>query len=311
VLGSSGAGGADEPTAEAGAGGEAGKAPTEPAVGVFVAVGYHGRRLRSTDEGATWIDDVIGEEDNDNWLLRGIGSGGGRFVAVGYRVMTSDDGKTWDIGEPAGQWFGDAAYGEGTFVAVGGYGRRGHSSDGESWTETTSSDDVRNPFRSVAYDEVAGRWVAVGDDAGRVTTADGAAWEVGEGPEPSGGLNAIAAGGGIVVALGSNQFQRSTDGGLSWEAERPLAARDVAYAESHFVAVGTGSAYLSEDGIEWEEVPVNDIEGAIACHGATCVAVSAMRAFRTTDGGSSWQPTQTFTSNTYAITAATWGPLGL
>ena len=175
VLGSSGAGGADEPMP--GSGGEGGAAPAEPTVGVFVAVGYHGRRLRSIDEGATWIDDVIGEEDNDNWLLRGIGSGGGRFVAVGYRVMTSNDGKTWDIGEPAGQWFGDAAYGKGTFVAVGGYGRRGYSSDGESWTETTSSDQVRNPFQAVAYDDVAERWVAVGDDAGRVTTADGAAWD--------------------------------------------------------------------------------------------------------------------------------------
>jgi hypothetical protein len=109
---STGAGGAS--TGSSGTGG-AGGAAGEPK-GTFVAVGYGGRRVRSTDDGVTWTDDVSIDPSggDDLSLLRTIAWGNGLFVAAGWRIMTSPDGVTWKDTPPDSfkqNWIGQMGYG--------------------------------------------------------------------------------------------------------------------------------------------------------------------------------------------------------
>ena len=69
------------------AGFDSGPSPAD-GPGVFVAVGAGGRRIRSLDDGATWVDDMslVANGGDDTTLLRTVAWGNHQFVAIGYRV---------------------------------------------------------------------------------------------------------------------------------------------------------------------------------------------------------------------------------
>jgi hypothetical protein len=73
-----------------------------------VAVGYSGRRIRSTDLGLTWTDDQTLENNggDDPDLFRAVPFGNDVFVAAGWKIFTSPDGKTWQehTSNAASQW---------------------------------------------------------------------------------------------------------------------------------------------------------------------------------------------------------------
>lgn len=108
---------------------------------VLVAAGGNGVRVRSTDGGATWIDDAGYQAIH----YRSVASGGGVVVAVGHTyggvsvgVITSTaDGVTWNERRSAGAVFGTVTYGAGRFVAAGEGGLIATSSDGAVWTDQT------------------------------------------------------------------------------------------------------------------------------------------------------------------------------
>jgi hypothetical protein len=106
----------------------------------IVAVGYAGLRVASYDRAHSWtnkrtLSDVAADDPNN---LRGVTYAAGLFVAVGHKIFTSPDGETWTQRQHPkndSQWLGDVKYGNGRFVATGGYGYSAWSTDGISWRE--------------------------------------------------------------------------------------------------------------------------------------------------------------------------------
>ncbi len=152
-----------------GSAGGGGATPMPSGNATFVAVGYAGRRVRSTDLGVTWTDDqTLGGGGDDVYLLRAVGFGNGVFVAAGYKILTSPNGKDWqEQTNPQNQWLGGLVFQNGSFVAVGGYGYSARSSDGISWT-VTGTVGSNQASRSLAYGK--GMFVAASDTS--TPTAD-------------------------------------------------------------------------------------------------------------------------------------------
>jgi hypothetical protein len=206
-------------------------------------------RTGATADGVTWVDTtttshgptVAGHTRN---LIRGLGYGGGLFVAVGgydnSYISVSCDGTTWRqdvLGTnieaarselPAGfnEFLSDVAYLDGAFVAAGGQGKRLRSADGGV------------------------SWAVVGGTAGGL-------------------FRGIEAGNGLFVAAGENNMQMqsmtsvSDDGGLTWStaAIGPFGALEsLAFGNGVFVAVGQNECIFSDDGLAWtacEHDPAN------------------------------------------------------
>ena len=145
----------------------------------FVAVGYAGRRIRSTDLGKTWTDDQrLGGGGDDQFLLRGIGYGAGRFVAAGWKILSSPDGKTWtEHKNPNNQWLGGVKWGNNRFGAAGGFGYSAYSNDGVTWTAGKSR--ASEAARSLAFGD--GKFMAATDAGNWWSSTDGNTWTRGEG----------------------------------------------------------------------------------------------------------------------------------
>jgi len=148
----------------------------------------------------------------------------------------------------------DVAYnGTDLWVAVGEGGELGTSPDGLVWTLRA------NPFTSpypmaVAHNQI-NKWVATcGDEI--CTSPDGITWTLRSNPFSIylfTGIQDVAYGGGIWIALGCNkQLATSTDG-ITWTLQTHGNAKfGVAYNGSNlWVAVGTDCIETSPNGITW------------------------------------------------------------
>lgn len=147
--GTVGAGGTGGIASSGGSGGDVGSDPEAPDgyVKALVAVGYGGIRLVSVDSGLTWTRTASfaasGGDDLD--LLRAVVYGKGTWVATGWKLLTSPDGRAWtDHGKVneggfipcniieglayADGWFYAACPGDPTSVTY-------RSSDGLEWSE--------------------------------------------------------------------------------------------------------------------------------------------------------------------------------
>jgi hypothetical protein len=105
--------------------------------GLFVAVGSEAGApgaspftVTTSPDGVTWTTRFTGSVPNVP-LRAGVTFGGGRFVAAGYGIFTSDNGIDWDKRDSAN--VSDVAYGNGLYVAVGQQGIVVSSTDGLSW----------------------------------------------------------------------------------------------------------------------------------------------------------------------------------
>jgi hypothetical protein len=214
--------------------GDAGGAGTP----TFVAVGYAGRRVRSTDLGQTWTDDEeLGGGGDDEFLLRAVEFAQGMFVATGWKIVTSPSGArgSWtERANPTGQWLGGIRFGNQRFVATGGYGQSAWSADGLSWTQGGSL--ATEASRSLAFG--GGLFVSATDNGNWWQSSDGAAWTVRSGGhdayniaycEAQGGgaadfregpaclepyaLRTRAIGRGVVVRASGGDLERSENGG--------------------------------------------------------------------------------------------------
>lgn len=244
---------------------------TAPTKGLYVAVGYGGRRISSPDA-RTWENDTQWSDkaaDNDDVLFN-VAFGKGKFVAVGGgakvgHILVTRDGKEWrEMPQQKGR-VATVAFGNDRFVA-------GHSNDflfsddGEAWKQGVKLDLKGSVhLRKSAFGAVNGDgvFVAIGDwdPPGqkriwfRAATADGEKVTALDPGTHEG--RAIAFGAGRFVVVGPDGLIESSPDGKAWERQKDEAKGEelntVAWSGDHFLAAGHAAAYTSPDGVHWKK----------------------------------------------------------
>jgi hypothetical protein len=184
VGGVSGSGG----TSGLGAGGEGAdplgdEIPTGYVKGI-IGVGYGGLRILSRDGGLTWGDrkSFAANGGDDENLIRAITYGKGRWVSMGWKLWTSDDGLEWDdrgrlddgILSPNPIIEG-LAYKDGYFYAAGDGdpSRVFRSADGLAWEAYGRGGDTVK-HTGLAYRD--GVFVSFGDSGTSYRSTDALTW---------------------------------------------------------------------------------------------------------------------------------------
>jgi len=162
----------------------------------------------------------------------------------------------------------DIAYGNGTFVTVGGDGSGGAatSTDGSAWVSRTITTlaSGTDSFIGVAYS--ASTFVAISRSDESAVSTNGITWTAGGAlPTATGDWTAIEYGNGRFVALAnSGEVAVSTDNGATWVAANSALKKAVAqvgnniwsnisYGQGLFVAVGRNFVATSQYGLVWTE----------------------------------------------------------
>ncbi len=250
-----------------------------PDEGVFVGVGYGGRRLVSRD-GVAWEISgewaVDGKDDSNN--LISVAYGKGRFVAVGGggwtretqagHILVSKNGRDWTEVRKAPNRISPVVFGDGRFIAGGSDRVLLWSADGETWTPGAKIEfkDWAFWFRRVA----AGNGVILfmgnhGKDQkaywGAVTkngeTVDHFQTEM---PVVAG----LAFGAGLFVIVGAEGLVMTSKDGREWAKQTVADAGDfqqLAWTPKGFIAVGKKGAFASADGLAWTALPKR-----VPCH---------------------------------------------
>jgi hypothetical protein len=179
-AGEAGSGNVDE----AGQGGGGSEEIPAGYVKAIIGVGYGGIRIVSRDGGLTWGDRVAaapsGGDDDD--LLRAVVYGKGRWIATGWKLMTSDDGIEWEDHGKFNQGIIDdqqiiegLAYKDGFFYA-GGDGdpsRIYRSADGLEWSHFG---EIGDTVKHTGLTYRGGRFVSYGDSRTSYQSIDGLTW---------------------------------------------------------------------------------------------------------------------------------------
>ncbi|UFH52715.1 T9SS type A sorting domain-containing protein [Spirosoma sp. KNUC1025] len=226
---------------------------------LYVAVGNNSTILTSPD-GTTWT--VRYANTPVPVTLRGVTYSGGQFVAVGYGgvVLTSLNGISWTMRQTnSGAALEDVAYGNGKYVAVGGYPNNHKliSTDGITWTAQAPTYDTNYNLYDITFGN--GQFVAVGYNGTVLTSPNAVTWT----KRNIGLLETML---GVVYA--NNQFitvgtsiRRSTDG-VSWQATNAPDGQSnlngVAYGNGRYSVLGnsynnssTAQALVSTDGVSF------------------------------------------------------------
>jgi hypothetical protein len=243
-------------------------------MGHFLAIGDGGRRVRSPD-GVVWDGQVgTGMLDTDDEMaapdaLRALAVGDGYIVAVGgggnfwkgnSMVMRSTDGGvTWqeDLLKDKPEFsphklYGAAASGQ-VVVAAGMRGKAIRSEDGGlGWTDISFEDQGQRLLGVAAQGDtfVVVGWT--GEEVSMLISSPdlGLTW----GPPDNSfkRLDAIAAGNGTFIAIGTSQCLRSQDG-VAWADCGPISAdfKGVAFAGDEFVLATAEGIATSLDGVAW------------------------------------------------------------
>ncbi|HEY1065519.1 MAG TPA: hypothetical protein VGE52_05400 [Pirellulales bacterium] len=281
----------------------------------WVAVGYGGRRMLSTD-GLNWTiteEWEVGGGDNSNNLMSAVfaqgkfvavGGGGGGPTAGGH-VLVSTDGKTWRETWKAKNRVNPIVFGGDRFV-VGGPDRSLYwSSDAETWTPGGKlSDPVASHFRGGAYGD--DKFVFVGNGGGN----GGTSWSaVSKNGETIDGFKKDLPGHGRIV-FGARRFFMltshskaaliATTDGLNWE---PVVVPD---ASEFDWLVWTGrelfvgdwkKAFRSENGTEWQPLELKNAGGVIWSDGTRFIATGWPGKMRFSPNGRDWENSPKTTDN--------------
>ncbi|QDT38641.1 hypothetical protein [Stratiformator vulcanicus] len=252
--------------------------------GLFVAVGYGGRRMSSND-GIHWENiqewKAEGGDDSDNLMSAAFGNG--MFVVTGGggwsretqkgHILVTRDGKNWKavehdalnnrvipvvfgndrfvVGMPGGGW------GKGSFSYLA------SSTDGETWKQGAKLEwpyDGGMQRRRGAFGNgvfvISGNggpgnsihWVATTPDGETITHFQGEM-------DP---MSDLTFGAGKFVTVGKDGLRLYSEDGQNWEKGTPALKenfRNVVWTGKAFVAGGQGDSYYSEDGIDWLKFP--------------------------------------------------------
>ena len=241
--------------------------------GLFVAVGYGGRRITSRD-GAHWENDQLwskGDADNDD-VLFDVAFGAGRFIAVGGgeragHILSTTDGRDW---HPVQEVIGRVAtitYGGGRFVAAHD-AELMSSRDGtkfESGTRLAWKGNIRARRSACGETEAGFCFVIIGDidlwaDRKRVhwrgVTVDGTRWDHTTLDAPA-ALD-ITFGAGHFVVVGPAGLIESSHDGQAWERHATDPAENftrVVWTGARFLVSGGSALWTSPDGLTWARQP--------------------------------------------------------
>ncbi len=237
--------------------------------GLWVAVGRAGTLATSSD-GITWTLRTSGFGSTD---IFNVAYGNGYYVAVGasgtiYRSATGTSG--WTIATTPsfsttgifGVAFGTDGAGNPRFVAVGNTGKLATSSDGDVWTQQTSSFGTTS-IEYAAYGGIGAgaQWVAVANAGKIATSPDGVTWTQQTNPfsVTAENLRAVVFGFDRWVVVGDTSgfgvgvLATSFDG-ITWTARTSTVSSlfTVAYGNGLFAAAGDNGIFsTSPDGVVW------------------------------------------------------------
>lgn len=277
----------------------------------WVAVGYGGRRMVSTD-GQNWEITAEwaqpGKDDSNNLMgliyaqgkLVAVGGGGGGKTGGGH-VLVSKDGRNWRETWAAPGRINPIVYGNDQFI-VGGPRRQLYlSKDAEQWIPVASLDDKRcTHFRQGVFGN--GRFVITGNHGGNSeawisTTRDGKTIDHIEFGIAN--IRDIEFANGKFVVIGHGVRLVSTDG-VHWQStDLPMGEQLtwVIHTGENFLCGGR-KVYSSTDGKVWTEQTVRFRGTPKWTDGQRIISTSwPGKMYFSPDQGQTWQPANELTAN--------------
>ncbi len=223
-----------------------------------IALGYSGRRFRSTDDLATWVETNANQPVGD--IVATTENSGSIYVAThelyedsnagpihtSKVFKSSDDGITWAIIHTANNTVQDLIHDASKLIVANDDGIIATTDDGATWS--TLLDEFGG--LSSASVSVAGVTYYVGVNGSLLSSTDGINFLV----LPrltSDNLHQIASNGTGLVAISGAGAIVAFDG-TSWSTTTIDAVSDIVWNGSVYVAAGSNSAvFTSPDGITW------------------------------------------------------------
>jgi hypothetical protein len=305
--------------------------PAPETKGLFVAVGYGGRRITTVD-GVTWLNDVedaANGGDDDNALFS-VCFARNKFVAVGGggrrgRILVTTDGRDWREVKSYRFRVNPVLYGNGLFLA--GTGKQLESSpDGETWTTSAKIETKGGPyFRKGAFGN--NTFVFCGDisnpppagtpkpnpgdkprprDGWRCATKDGKQIDALHTDLPCNQLTS-AFGNGHFVMAGKGGFRQSSADGVTWAdaSDKDEDFRSVFFTGRQFVLNGKKDAYTSDDGVRWTRAGKSFNATPLAAGNGVFIGASWKTAKYASDDALTWKVTDK--GGTNALESAAFG----
>ena len=243
------------------------------AADLFVAVGYGGRRMTSTD-GQTWenVQQWADKGADDSNNLISVAYGKGKFICVGGggwsketqagHILASTDGKEWREVAKYPFRVSPVLFLGDRFVAGGPSKQLLWSTDGEKWNE---GEAVKLPpelpgwafwFRSAAAGNGVFAFMGNADKGQKtwwcLTTRDGQTIENFSTTAP--GNRGLVFGAGKFLALNTDGIFTSADA-KEWKPVADLPKdelKNIIWAGKQFVLTGKAGTYASPDGLSWK-----------------------------------------------------------
>ena len=225
---------------------------------VSITVGDGGTLLISSDFGVSWSSHNVGTAAN----LNAITAGPDQFVIVGQDgiYLLSTDGTNWTEGRVP-TWGNrdlyDIVYANGLYIAVGEHGSLFTSPDGINWTNRNS--ETLNDITDIGY---ADDFWARDSQQRLFVSSNGINWNLADGhllPQ----LNALAANGATIVAVGdAGEIQTSADG-VAWDQQDSTVAGDL------FDATWTGAeTHINVEALElFSDLDMRILKGPLDASG--------------------------------------------
>jgi hypothetical protein len=248
-------------------------ASKEAPAGIFVAVGYGGRRMSSRD-GIHWenVQQWVNKAEDDSNNLISLAYGKGKFVAVGGggwsrdtqagHILVSSDGAHWRETKKMAFRISPILFTAGKFVAGGPEHQLLWSDDAETWSESPKVEVPKGIpgwafwFRGgIAGD---GTFIFTGNANTDqktwwcITTHDGKTIDSFASNLPP--VNSLAFGAGTFLLVSGSAIYTTKDGKV-WHKELGAPTdkfRQAVYTGSEFFLSGEKFTYTSVDGISWK-----------------------------------------------------------
>lgn len=248
---------------------------------LFVAVGYGGRRIISTD-GLKW--EITAEwaqpgGDDGNNLMSAVyaenkfvvvGGGGGGNSGDGH-ILTSTDGRTWKEVYKTKNRINPVVYGQGRFVVGAPQRKLLRSDDAETWHEGAQIDDkLCTHFRGGAFGN--DRFVFVGNHGGGggphwvAVSPDGESITHVRADLPGHGTIVFGAGKFLMLTSHSDADLLTSTDGMQWDrvaVDGAAKLRWLVWTGREFLVEANKTIYRSADGDVWTKSEVVAPRGTV------------------------------------------------